>query len=100
MLYNIVTRKRGGVGMSKFSLAYRKLYLQYLQTKHVAKGKNKDRTKEQRKVFRYLLINPKQLLTSERVPQDNKYAKSLNVLTVNSKNDRLYNLTKKSLSNV
>lgn len=86
--------------MERLFLAFRKLHLQVLQTRYVSKGRNLERTKEQREVFGYLLAHPKLLFSVERVPKDKRLSKQLNVLTANAKNDKLYDLTKRSLTNV
>lgn len=86
-----------GFTMNKFKLAKRKIELQYLQIKYVSKGKNLKRTEEQREVMKYLLLNPLKLFRESRLPKSHKHSKHLNILTANSKKDKLYNLTKSML---
>ncbi len=85
----------GGVKMVK--MAIKKLYLQWLQMNYVKRGSNKLRTETEKRVFRYLLIHPAKLTIDYRVDSNEKYAKNLNVLTTNVKNDKLYEITKKRL---
>ncbi|WP_020006236.1 hypothetical protein [Salinicoccus albus] len=82
------------------SMAFRKVYLQWLQVKHVKEGSNRERTELQKEVLRYLLTHPGKLVSSERVNYPKNYAKYLNVLTSNVKNDRLYEISKKRLKSV
>ena len=81
-------------------LAFRKVYLQWLQVRYVKNGKNNERSELQKEVLRYLLTHPGQLVSSERVSKPEHYAKYLNVLTSNVKNDRLYEVSKKRLKSV
>lgn len=81
-------------------MAMKKLHLQWLQMLYVRKGDNKTRAKEEKEIFVYLLWHPGRLILEERVDDGEQYAKQLNVLTSNAKNDRLYELTKKRLKSV
>ncbi|WP_179647151.1 hypothetical protein [Salinicoccus kekensis] len=67
---------------------------------YVKKGNNDIRTEEEKEVLRYLLRHPGRLTVKERVDDNEQYAKQLNILTSNVKNERLYELTKKRLKSV
>lgn len=86
--------------MFKLKLAKRKIELQFLQVFYVSKGKNDERTREQKEVLKFLLLHPSNLFKTERLPKSHKHAKYLNILTSNSKKDKLYNLTKSGLKHV